>query len=276
MIDNLMPLADYHIHPDFSFDAEGTIDQFCEAAVKKGLTEICFTTHYDTDPRLPEFHRNMRINGELVPVSIENIGAYVSAVAEAADKYIGHELLVQCGIEIGYFPGCENNIRELFQKHEFHYKIGSVHQVGEIDICNEKSMKSAPSHYDLNQFADMVFEDLIKSAEFGLFNTLGHIDMYKKYGVQPYGDKIANIHEGRIDKLFEVMSENGCGLEINTAAIRKGFTEYYPSMAIINAARSAGVRIVAVGSDAHRPEEIACDFDGAMTVAYELLPYRGE
>ncbi len=276
MIDNLMPLADYHIHPDFSFDAEGTVGQFCEAAIKKGLTEICFTTHYDTDPRLPEHHRTMCINGESVPVSIDNIGAYVTAVAEAADKYIGHELLVQCGIEVGWFPGCEDEIRELFGKYEFHYKIGSVHQVGEIDICNEKSMKSAPSKYDLNQFADMAFEDLIKSAECGMFNTLGHIDMYKKYGLQAYGDKIANIHEGRIDKLFQAMTENGSGLEINTASVRKGFTDYYPSMAIINAARSAGVRIVAVGSDAHRPEEIAFDFEGAMTVAYELLPYRGE
>lgn len=276
MIDNLMSLADYHIHPDFSFDAEGTIDEFCGTAIKKGLTEICFTTHYDTDPRLPEHHRKMRINGELVPVTIDNIGAYVTAVAEAADKYIGHELLVQCGLEVGYFPGCEEEIRELFNKYEFHYKIGGVHQVGEIDICNEKSMKSAPSQYDLNQFADMVFENLIKSAECGLFNVLGHIDMYKKYGLQVYGEKIANIHEGRLNKLFQVMSKNGSGLEINTASIRKGFAEYYPSMAIINAARSAGVRIVAVGSDAHRPDEIAYDFEGVMAVAYELLPYCGE
>lgn len=276
MIDNFMPLADYHIHPDFSFDAEGTLDQFCESAVKKGLTEICFTTHYDTDPRLPERHRTMRIDGQPVPVTIENIGAYVAAVQKAADKYIGYELLVQCGLEVGYFPGCEDNISQLFKKYEFHYKIGSVHQVGDIDICNEKSMKSAPSKYDLNQFADMVFDDLIKSAECGLFNTLGHIDMYKKYGRQVYGEEINSIHLGRIDKLFEAMNENGCGLEINTAFVRKGSSEYYPSMAIINAARSAGVRIVAVGSDAHKPEEIACDFEGAMTVAYELLPYRGE
>jgi len=180
MIDNLMPLADYHIHPDFSFDAEGTIDEFCETAIKKGLTEICFTTHYDTDPRLPEHHRKMRINGELVPVTIDNFGAYITAVAKAADKYIGRELMVQCGIEVGYFPGCEDEIRELFNKYDFHYKIGSVHQVAEIDICNEKSMKSARSQYNLNQFADMVFEDLIKSAECGLFSVLGHIDMYKK------------------------------------------------------------------------------------------------
>lgn len=276
MIDNLMPLADYHIHPDFSFDAEGTIDQFCETAIKKGLTEICFTTHYDTDSRLPDFHRQMRINGELVPVSVDNIGAYVSAVTEAADKYIGHELLVQCGLEIGYFPGCEDEIRKLVNKYEFHYIIGSVHQVADIDICNEKSMMSAPSKYELDQFADMVFEDLIKSAQCGLFNTLGHIDMYKKYGLKAYGEKINNIHEGRIDKLFQAISENGCGLEINTSSIRRGFSEYFPSMAIINAARSAGVRIVAVGSDAHRPDEVAYDFDGAMGVAYELLPYRGE
>ncbi|MCP4705053.1 MAG: histidinol-phosphatase HisJ family protein [candidate division Zixibacteria bacterium] len=276
MRDNFMNLADYHIHPDFSFDAKGSIDEFCVAAIKKGLTEICFTTHYDTDSRFPENHRKIRINGELVPNSIENIGAYVKAVAKAADKYIGHELLVQCGLEVGYYPGCEDEIKKLFNKYEFHYKIGSVHLVGGFNICNKKSMQGAPLKYDLNQFADLVFEDLIKSAESGLFNVLGHIDMYKKHGLKVYGDKINTVHEGRIDKLFQAMNEHGCGLEINTSSIREGFTEYYPSMAIINAARSAGVRIVAVGSDAHKPEEIACDFEGATTVAYELLPYRGE
>ncbi len=276
MIDNLMPLADYHIHPDFSFDAKGSLDQYCVAAIKSGLTEICFTTHYDTDPRCPENHRKMRVNGKAVPISIDNIGAYVTAVAKAADKYIGHELLVQCGLEVGYYPGCEDEIKELFNKYEFHYKIGSVHLVGGFNICNKKSMQGAPSKYDLNQFADLVFEDLIKSAESGLFNVLGHIDMYKKHGLRVYGEEINNIHLGRIDKLFQAMNDHGCGLEINTSSIREGFTEYYPSMAIINAARSAGVRIVAVGSDAHKPEEIACDFEGATTVAYELLPYRGE
>ena len=73
MLDNFMNLPDYHVHPDFSFDAKGTIDEFCETAIKKGLTEICFTTHYDTDPRLPEHHRTILILREFEGFDYQSI-----------------------------------------------------------------------------------------------------------------------------------------------------------------------------------------------------------
>ncbi len=277
MNSGLLSLADYHVHPDFSFDAKGSLDEFCEVAVERGLTEICFTTHYDTDPRLPEHHRRMNIGGASVPTTFENIGKYVDAVAETAEKYIGRELVVQCGIEVGYFSGCENEIKELFNNYNFHYKLGSIHQVGQIDICNEKSMQDAITRFDINQFGDAVFEDLCKSAECRLFDALGHVDMYKKYGIKTYGEGILKIHQGRIEKLFEIMSETGVGYELNTSGLRRGHSDYYPSIAIINMARAAGVRVVAVGSDAHRPEEVAFDFENAASIAYELTsPYCGE
>lgn len=274
---NLLSIADYHVHPDFSFDAQGTLDEYCEAALARGLTEICFTTHYDTDPRLPEHHRQMRIDGRMVPVNMDNIANYIEAVSEAAEKYIGRELMVQCGIEVGYFQGCEKEIGELFSRYHFHHTIGSVHLADTVDICNLESMRSAPDKFDINLFGDIVYEDLIKSAECGLFDALGHIDLYKKYGVKVYGNDILNLYKGRLEKLFAAMKETETGFEINTSALRREHSEYYPSMAIVNLARAAGVKIRSVGSDAHKPDEVAYDFENASAVAYELTsPYCGE
>jgi len=268
--------GDYHIHPDFSFDSNGSIDEFCRAAIARGLTEICFTTHYDTDPAIPERHRTMKIDGQSVPVSIENMKAYVDAVREAHEKYYSMGLMVQCGIEVGYYEGCEEEIEWLFRTHDFHYRLGSVHIVDGIDICNEKAMQRAPEKFTLDDFADRIFDVLIKSSKSGLFDALGHIDMYKKFGTRVYGDKIGQIHRGRIDNLFESMIKTATGMEINTSALRRGHSEYYPSMEIINLARRAGVTITSIGSDAHRPEEVGYDFDAAAAVAYELLPYCDE
>jgi histidinol phosphatase-like PHP family hydrolase len=47
-------------------------------------------------------------------------------------------------------------------------------------------------------------------------------------------------------------------------------------MEIINIARGCGVPIVAVGSDAHRPDDVAFDFETASQIAYELIPYCDE
>jgi len=268
--------GDYHIHPDFSFDSNGSIDDFCRAAIARGLTEICFTTHYDTDPVIPERHRTMKIDGNAVPVNIENMKAYVDAVREAHNRYYGMGLMVRCGIEIGYYEGCEEETEELFKTYDFHYKLGSVHVVDGIDICNEGAMKNAPQKHTLDKFADLAFEMLTKSSDSGLFDALGHLDMYKKFGTKYYGDDIGQIHRGRIDRLFESMLRTSTGLEINTSALRRGHSEYYPSMEIINLARKAGVLITSIGSDAHRPEEVAYDFDAASAVAYELMPYCDE
>lgn len=268
--------GDYHIHPDFSFDSKASIDILCEAAIKRGLTEICFTTHYEADPKTPERHRTMKIDGKVVPSTIENMKAYVDAVTNAHEKYYSQGLMVRCGVELGYFDGCRDEYEKLISTYDFYFKIGSVHMIENLDICIDREMHDAPSKYPLDRFADLVYSELIKTAECGLFDTLGHLDMYKKYGLKYYGEEINKIHRGRIEPLFDALIKTGTGVEINTSALRKGHSEYYPSMEIINLARAAGVTITSIGSDAHRPEEIGWDFEMAAAVAHELTPYCDE
>jgi histidinol phosphatase-like PHP family hydrolase len=43
-------VADYHCHCDYSVDAEGSVDEYCQAAIRRNLAEICFTTHFDANP----------------------------------------------------------------------------------------------------------------------------------------------------------------------------------------------------------------------------------
>lgn len=266
-------LADYHVHPDFSFDAEGSIEDFCNAGREKGISEICFTTHFDTNPTLSERGRSIRINGELKLNSIENFGHYVAAIEKAN---IDSPMVIKCGIEAGYYTGCEEEIRRLFDTYPIEYRLGAVHEVGHVDICNDKSMERAAAEIPLEKLADDYFGLVRNMVETGLFDSVAHIDMYKWFGLKHYGDDILTIHRGRIEKVFEAMVKKNTGMEINTAALRKGHAEYYPSMEIVNMARKAGVRIAAIGSDAHRPHEIGYDFEAAKMIAYDLFPYCNE
>ena len=63
------------------------------------------------------------------------------------------------------------------------------------------------------------------------------------------------------------MKNSGTKLEINTGAQRHGFSDYYPSMKIVNAVKRAGVEIPFLGSDAHAPHEVGRDFDAAGMLA---------
>ncbi len=267
-------LADYHIHPDFSFDATGSIDDYCLAANQKGLGEICFTTHYDTNPIIAENERSIKVNGRMLPVTIDNLKPYVEAVFEAAEKY--YPPIVRCGIEVGYYPGCEEEISRLFEKYPFYYRLCAVHEVEDIEFCYKEKFEKKSREIKLEALADKYFAIVDKAAASGLFDAVAHLDIYKTHGLKIYGNEILTIHRGRVDSVFKTMARHDVGIEINTSALRKGLTEYYPGMDIVNMARKAGVRIIAMGSDAHRPEDVGYDLETAATIAYELFPYTDE
>ncbi len=269
-------LSDYHIHPDFSIDAEGTIDEHCRAALKVGLKEICFTTHYDNDPGFDHRVRAIVIDGRPEPLTDKAIEKYITAVKAADDEFYSFGLAVRVGIEVGYFPGCEEDTARFFDRHDFDYKLVGIHDIDRACFCSRHEAESCFAKYDIDKFADRYFELAKAAAESGLFDSIAHLDCYRRFGLAYYGNELLKIHEGRIEPVFEAMLKTGTGFEINTAAYRHDLDEFYPIMPIINMARSMGVAVRAIGSDAHKPEQVGQNLDMAAAVAYELFPYTDE
>jgi len=270
------PVADYHVHPDYSFDAQGSIDEYCRRAFDVGLREICFTAHYDADPARIEQEGYMVIEGQRVPLSDEAIDHYLKDIRRAHDEYMTIGVMVKGGLEFGYFPGCEKVIGDLLSKFSLDHRLGAVHSIDDLCVCCKENAQKLFARYTLPQLADLYFETLDRCAATGLFNCLAHMDVYRRYGLAYYGEEVLTIHRGRIEKVFDTMIRNNVGFELNTSAIRHGHPEYYPCMEIVNMARSAGVPLVAMGSDAHHPDQLALDFDTASIIAYELIPYVDE
>ncbi|NMC42809.1 MAG: histidinol-phosphatase HisJ family protein [candidate division Zixibacteria bacterium] len=270
------PIADFHIHPDYSIDAKGSIDDYCRRAFDIGLSEICFTTHYDADPSRADFEGAMVVGGQRVKISDEAVRRYLDDVDRAREEYGRIGLVVRSGMEFGYFPGCDREISRLQSKFPLEYRLGAVHTVGEHCICCKGEAPKLFAKLTVTQLADRYFELLTECAATGLFDCLAHIDAYRRYGLAHYGDEINTVHRGRIEKLFATMQAHGVGYELNTSAIRHGHAEYYPAMEIVNLARAAGVSLITLGSDAHHPDQLALDFETAATVAYELFPYVDE
>jgi histidinol-phosphatase (PHP family) len=66
---------------------------------------------------------------------------------------------------------------------------------------------------------------------------------------------------------------------VNTAGLRKPVGELYPHLDLLTACRRAGVPAT-LGSDAHRPEEVAADYQLAVAhlraAGYErVIAYEG-
>lgn len=273
---NMPGLADYHVHPDFSIDSVGSINEFCEAALKRSLAEICFTTHYDSNPQSDGEANIILIKGVRKPAVPENLAYYVEAVQKAHEKYYPAGLSVKTGVEIGWYPGCEEMVSGLKERFNFDFVLCGIHELNDVCFCCKEHYKKCFGRFETRDaMLETYFKEVIAAVRSGLFDVIAHLDYYKKYGLKYYGPELNEAYEPYIDEVFSALKDSGTALEVNTAALRKGISDYYPSVKIINAARRAGVEVTYLGSDAHAPNEIGYDFEAASALVPPQL-YESE
>ena len=68
-----------------------------------------------------------------------------------------------------------------------------------------------------------------------------------------------------IDAALESIKKNNLALDINTSGLRKGTQEIFPGRDILKRAFALQIPVV-MGSDAHKPSEVAADFDSTITL----------
>jgi histidinol-phosphatase (PHP family) len=267
-----IPVGDNHVHTDVSIDAKGSARDYCEAAFKKGLHEITFVTHYEITPAGKEDYGFMVFDGEKVEANADAVKRYIEGIRKVGEEFFPLGLKVLCGIEIGWHPSIADRIAKELPSLDLDMVMGSVHEVNGAHIVAKAQGPDFFKEHEIEDWIGNYFKAAEEIAESGLFDTLEHLDMYKRYGLPVYGDELKNAHAPYIGSLFDKMVKHHLTLEVNTSAIRHGLEQYYPSMDILNDARKAGVEVSALGSDAHEPDQVALDFEVATQIVHELLP----
>ena len=244
--------SDYHVHPDYSLDATGTIDQYCQRALELGLKEICFTTHYDTDTVRKDEDPFMRIDGKIVPLSEKNVKRYIEDVRRANKIYRPKGLSVKAGLEADYASHIEKDLRKNLSAFDLDYVLGAVHCLDHIAISASSEAEGYFKRKSIEELCQEYYKVLYKAVESGLFDAIAHLDIYRKYGLSFYGEEILTAHRGLVEPVLELMVENDVGMEINTGLLRKGHNQFSPGLEILNLALNMNVKITAYGSDAHK------------------------
>jgi len=264
---NITGLADYHCHCDYSFDAVGTIDEYCSAALSRGLVEICFATHWDTSTISGSEDNVIRIQGELKPAIPDNLAPYVDNVRRAGEKFYPLGLSVKLGLEYGWFRGCEEAAASLKERYDFDHFLCGIHELDGLCFSCEECYPKCFSRYSVEALVDKYVVEIVTAARCGLFDCIAHLDYIRKYGEAYYGGELNTLlFERGMPAVFEALKDSRTSLEVNTSAIRRHFNDYFPSTKIINAARRAGVDVRFLGSDAHAPDQVGYDFDAAAAL----------
>jgi len=263
-------MVDYHVHPDFSHDAQGSIEEFCGRAVEVGLKEVCFTTHYEPDPARAVIE-HVRVNGVMQPVDSDWPSAYLEAIRAARTRF--PNLVVLAGVEVGYDPGLVGIISDFLGRHQFDYVLGAVHSLdsicltagGELEQFKSELLPQGPE-----QIAAHYFRNVRSAAGSRLFDCLAHLDIYRKYIQSLFDGRFTQTADSLLPSVLNFVAESGTGIEVNTSALRRGNAEPYPEKRILKQARDAGVRVFTIGSDAHRPADLGKDLEIAVQILSDL------
>ena len=248
-------MKDVHVHTTISHDGKSTILEYLDIAKSKGVDEITFTEHFDIYDGLDTKLKTLDVD-------------YYEK--EYKDKTKNSSIKTNFGIEIGLQPDIKDKISNMVNNHEFDFIIGSSHITCKKDMAMDRSFFDGLTRYEayLKYFKEVLENIKLYDKEFDVY---GHLDYVVRYG--GYSEKYISYEEFKdiIDEILINLINKGKGIEINTSGIRYGLNTTHPNIDILKRYKELGGTIITVGSDAHRIEDLAADFD----LAYDMLESVG-
>ncbi len=249
---------DSHLHTPLCGHASGTPTEMAGAALERGLMGVTFTDHV---PMAPWYDAPWRMRRD-------QLERYVEEVLAARETFQGR-LEVRLGLEADFHPGTERWVEEILGAYPWDYVIGSVHYLGAWGFDNPEFQEEYERR-DLSTLYRDYYALVEGAARSGLFDSVGHLDLPKKFG-----HKAPNL-EPALTALDVIAAEN-MALDFNTAGWRKPVNEAYPAPELTRAAAARGIPFV-LGSDAHAPGEVGWRFEEALTLLAEagakIVTYR--
>jgi len=262
-------MIDYHVHPSYSIDAHGTLDEFCRTAMERGIRDIGFATHLDTDVESGDAYVNL--NGRRVDSRSEEwLEDYRLSVKQANERYHSQGLAVKLGLELDYYPGVDQMLPKGLNRSDFDFLIGSVHLIDHKAISLKEQARQLFDSHSAEGLVDLYFGLLLECVKSGMCDVVGHIDIYRRFGEEICGGRIHDLWKPHIDELATTMKRFHVAFEVNTSSWRKGLTEPMPEESLTRALLERGVRSATIGSDAHVPADVGAGTDRALLMLKSL------
>lgn len=249
---------DQHVHSKISHDGISTIDEYINYAILNNIKEITFTEHYDD---------YTKTNSNLKTL---NIDYYKNEY----NKHKNNIVKTNFGIEIGLRPESYILISNMVKNNNFDFIIGSSHITCGKDLAYDKSFFE---NLTPNQAIIKYLNEVLKNINIykNEFDVYGHIDYIIRYIIKNYGNIMTKINyiefKELLDEILLTIIKTNKGIEINTSAIRYGLNMPHPNIEILKRYKELGGKIITIGSDAHKKEDLLSNFN----IVYDILESIG-
>lgn len=239
--------VDLHNHTKLCNHAEGEIEEFVKAAIKKKIDIFGFSDHAPMD-----FDQKYRMK-------LEEMSLYEKMVKDAKEKY-KDKIEILLGYEVDFLPGF---IKDEVLNAKVDYLIGSVHFLGSWGFDNPEFIGEYKNR-DIDKIYEEYFDAVEAMAKSNLFDIVGHFDLIKVFNFKPKKD----IRILAKDAL-KAIKKAGMVLEISSAGFRKPVQEQYPSRELLEAAYEMDIPIT-FASDAHKVSQVGYKLDEIESLAKEI------
>ena len=240
------------MHTPLCGHAVGKPEAYVEQALKVGLSEIGFSDHA---PLVSHEDPRYTMNRSQLP-------GYHAMIEGIQKKY--KNFTIKLGLEADYIPGFEKETKKILDGYPYDFVIGSIHFIDNWAFDDpDPSQNIKWKEKDIDAVYGDYYKLLRRSAESGLFDIMGHVDLVKKFGYRAVGDMTKEI-----EKTAEVFKRSGVTVEINTSGLRKPVKEIYPSLDVLKIYKKYNVPIT-FSSDSHDPQDVGRDYDKAEALAKE-------
>lgn len=189
-------------------------------------------------------------------MELTQLDEYVGRVQQAQRDF--PSVKIRLALEMDFFPDIAEFTRKLAAQYPWDYFLGSVHYIGEFNV---DSRAEAWQGRDVDEVWGDYFTLWKQAAQSGLYDTLAHPDLPKKFGFFPKRDMTAIYGDA-----LEAVKKANVAIELSTAGLRKPCKEFYPSREFLQIAHRLGVPI-SLGSDAHAPHDLGAGFKEALEFA---------
>lgn len=233
-------MFDYHVHTTFSVDCTTPIEASCQSAIDHGVTEIAFTDHVDYQPADLGF-------------GFYHPEAYLAEIDRMREQF-GDRLVILAGAEVDYHDDTREVVQEFIARwgRSYDFVIGSVHygNDGKIIFADYFEGKT------LDEVFESYFSQVERAVQTGWFDTIGHLDIPKRYMPGTHHTYDPMHFRDRLTALFEQFIIHDIAFEINTSGIRQRPRTSMPGPSIVRWYADAGGTRITTGTDSHAAQTV--------------------
>lgn len=243
-------LLDLHTHSNNSPDGTDSVIFMCEKAIEKHLSYITITDHCEINAFYKDNY-NFSVKHSFFDTQ------------KAKDIFRG-QLEVLSGIELGQATQDFEIAEKVVNALPYDFVLASIHNIkDQVDFAFMDYNVSDPE-----LCFDIYLDELMVLINWGNFDVLAHITYPLRYIVGEHGLKFdLQKFDEKILKLYKALIEKGKGLEINTSGLRQPYKELMPNLWCLKLYKKAGGKIITIGSDAHKADDIGANIDDGIKAA---------